>query len=272
MLQRPRRARLTGSHPSRRFAWLVHSHRVLLMILLVLTLAACGGDDPDDKPDSPAPAADSEGVPTGAGATATVPPPTDVPPTPAIPTPDYTSGTPHPIENFTLPGDWRVGAFDTPDGARHRLIDFDGRGVILHLMSATCERCAEQHLNLLRAADELRRIDYLPDTVFVALGISPLEPPTLITNMLQTQLGDDWSLVTALRDDPAADWMAGVATDQLVRHLTSAFGSAVTDTSQHVLIVIEPNGLAHLLADPGYFDTRTLREVIEFYGNPPAGE
>jgi hypothetical protein len=258
---------------------------LLLTILVIFALAACGGDNesPPSQLDAPfedsslplpgttvAPVATVTPWPTPWTTTAAPSGPT-ITPRPsvtAVPTRDRTTGTEEPIDNSMVPGDWLSQPFTDAAGNERTLAEFAGRAVVIHLLSASCDLCIEQERILMQAVQDRYDIDQLSDTVFLALGVLERETPSMIQAVLQQQLADSWSTVELLqRDDVPADWLAGIASPELLDALERDFGPEVRDPDGLVIIVIEPDGYAHL-TPPGLVNFTTLRDAITFYSNP----
>ena len=258
---------------------------LLLTILVIFALAACGGDNesPPSQLDAPfedsslplpgttvAPVATITPWPTPWPTTAVPSGPT-ITPRPsvtAVPTRDRTTGTEEPLDNDIVPGDWLFQPFTDAAGNDRTLAEFAGRAVVIHLLSASCDLCIEQERILMQAVQDRYDIDQLSDTVFVALGVLDRETPSMIETVLQQQLADNWSTVELLqRNDVSADWLAGIAGSDLLDALERDFGPEVRNPDGLVIIVIEPDGYAHL-TQPGLVSFATLRDAITFYSNP----
>lgn len=262
--------------------------RLFFMPVLILVLSLLAGCGDTEDPPSPLDAAREESSLPLPGTTQ-APLPSDTPwptawptMTPAIvrptftptrtptpfPTRDRTTGTEEPIDNYTIPGDWLHQPFTDEDGNERTLDEFQGRAVVVHMLSASCDLCIEQQQILLQAIQDRYDIDQLSNTVFLALGVNERETPSMIRAVLERQLLEQWSTVELLEnEDIPADWLAGIASPELLDALETDFGPEVRESDGMVVIVIEPDGLAHLTPN-GLVDFTTLRDAITFYGNP----
>lgn len=239
-----------------------NSYRFFLLVLLIGLLVACQEE--------------STPVPTPipiATETPTVPPPTDIPAPPTItpyPTRDRTSGTEEPIDNDVQPGDWMDQPFVDDEGITRTLEEFQGRIVIIQTISASCTLCMEQQQYLADTIQYWADQDQLSDTVFLMLNVEQRQSTSLLTTVLQDQLGDKWPTIESLMTgENAAEYIVGQATPRLITALEEAFDPAVSDPENVTLILIERDGLAHLI-NQGMNDDRTLIRTISFYMIPPA--
>lgn len=243
----------------------------LSLIAVLALIASCSGADSPPEP-AQAPAL-SPVSPAGAQLTRTPWPtvwPTDTPrPATPYPTPDLTSRTEEPLDNFIMPGAWLNAPFTDIDGAQRTLADYAGRLVIVHTLAAGCDLCIDQQRMLAQAIQDRYDINVLPDAVYLALGVEPGETPALIESVVRERLGEQWATIELVyQDDVAGDYITGLASDALRRELERAFGSGAVDPLAQTVIVVEPDGLAHLTTE-GLVDWRELRDVITAYGFPP---
>jgi hypothetical protein len=257
------------------------ARRLLTAVLLGIAVAACNSES--DTPRTPSATADpiQQALPSPTdtqaetqllAATSTfLPSPTSAsrPTRTPYPTPGPGDGTEEPPEDYVLPGDWLYAPFTDASGTERTLEEFLGRGIIVQITSASCGMCVEQHEFLLAAIQDRHDLNLLPDTVFIVMGINQQETPDLIRTVLQNELPDAWPTVERL-DDPEvpADWLAAVASPDLIDALALAFGPHTRTVSELTTIVIQPDGLAFQFTGT-LTHTNTLRDAISAYGNPP---
>ena len=187
-----------------------------------------------------------------------------------FPTKDRSGATEEALDTSSTiitPGDWLTKPFVDETGQERTLAEFLGRAVVLETLSASCEPCIEQQQYLLAAIKDRYDLGLLTDTVFLALSVQPNESPSLVKSVLQDQLGEDWATIELLQsDETAADYIFGVASEDLRGALESTFGPNVLIPENITVIVIETDGLAHLMPE-GIVSFRDLRDAISAYGN-----
>lgn len=256
----------------------------ITLLATALTLAACGGES-SDRPSQLDTAANAQRLTQTAQAQPTrtpwptewpsaTPPPT-LPPTVArisptpYPTRDRSGPTEVPMGTLIPRGDWLSLPF-TDDGGETRTLDqFMGRAVVLQTLSASCAICIEQQGRLLVAAQDRYDLGLLSDTVFVALDVVPGESAARLRRALQAGLSEHWPTAELiLSDDVAADYVFGAAGPALVAALERDFGPDAAIPEAVTVIVIEPDGTAHLLYE-GLVDWHDLRDAITLFGNQP---
>ncbi|MBN1203192.1 MAG: hypothetical protein JXJ20_15185 [Anaerolineae bacterium] len=253
-----------------------------LILVAALGLAACGGEDdtgPVSPLDRPTQTSTLPPMPTEAATLPLLPSPTathwaiatEQPTRTPYPTPDRSDATDEPLDNYYVPGDWLFKPFEDETGTYRTLDEFLGRAVIVHTLSASCDICVEQQRRIMAAIEDRYLIGDLTDTVFLALSVDENDTPALLHSVLQKQLGADWlSAETLMREDVPADYMVGTASQDLVTELERTFGPTASQADGVAVIVIEPDGLAHLMQD-GLVSEEALIEAISFYSNPPPG-
>ena len=254
--------------------------RLLTVLLLVLAVSACSSET---EPTSTPPATDEptqQALPTPAHAEETpLPAPTATltasPTSPSrptrtpYPTPGPGDGTEDPPEDYVLPGDWLYASFTDTAGAERTLEEYIGRGVVAQIVSASCDLCLEQHQFLLTAIQDRYDLGLLPDTAFIALSVDQQETPGLIRTVLQNELANDWDTVERLEDpEVPADWLAALASPELVDAIAEAFGPHTRSAAELTTIIIQPDGLAYQFTGT-LVSANTLRDAISAYGNPP---
>lgn len=270
---------------------------LLVLLGLALGVAACdGGKDTSqtqldqEQSSLPLPGATQGRLLTQTPAPGTTlvanasPPPTVT----SYPTPgeDFATG---PFPAYILPGSWLNQSFTDGTGATRTLSDFQGRVVVVHLLSALCQPCAGQQNQIMGAIAQLYEDGELGDAVFLALSVVPDDTPTLVTNVLRTQLekraeasqqeGADisqfeygWSVVDSLaQEDNPAEWLVGVAGQGLLNMLSEGLGDYALDPDTLTIMVIQPDGLGHVTTG-GLVDHTKLVEAIRFYGAGQTGE
>ena len=251
---------------------------LLIALLLGVVISACGSQTGSNAVPSITAESTQHALPTPSkiGETQLVAPTITPSPTRAArptrtpyPTPDPSDGTEEVPEDYVLPGEWLYTPFTDTNGMERTLEDFIGRGVIVQIVSTTCDLCLEQHRYLLAAIQDRYDLGLLPDTAFIALSVEQQETPRLIQAVFQNELADAWSTVETLEDPGvSADWLAAVASPELVDALVQTFGPHIKTASELTTIIIQPDGLAHqltgTLASPSIF-----RDAISAYGNPP---
>jgi hypothetical protein len=169
-------------------------------------------------------------------------------------------------------GDWLALPFTDDTGETRTLDEFLGRAVVLQTLSASCAICIEQQGRLLYAAQDRYDLGLLTDTVFVALDVVPGESAARLRRALQAALGEYWPTAELiLSDDVAADYVFGTASRALVAALERDFGPDAAIPEAVTVIVIEPDGTAHLLYE-GLVDWHDLRDAITQYGNRPTDD
>jgi len=247
----------------------------IALLLAALVLAACDDDvesqrtqldvpNPTATPIPPTNTPWPTSWPTATRVSRT-PRPTATP----FPTPDPEEGTDEPLDNYIVPGDWQRAAFVDADGEQRTLQEFADRPIVIHTLSATCDLCLEQHQALLAAIRDRHESNDLTDNVFLALGVVEGESAALLRDVLQESLADQWATVDLLaQDDLAADYMVGSASPELLDALEREFGPEAIQPIALTVIVVEPNGLAHLMPE-GMVTMEALRDAISFYQYPP---
>jgi hypothetical protein len=166
-------------------------------------------------------------------------------------------------------GDWLTLPFTDDAGQARTLAEFVGRAVVLHTLAASCQICLEQQQHILQAAQDRHEIGLLTDTVFVALTVLPDESAARLRRALQAALGEQWAIVELiLSDDVPADYVFGTASGALRAALVRDFGPEAALPEAATVIVIEPDGTAHLLYE-GLVDWYDVRDAITQYANPP---
>lgn len=251
------------------------------LLATALTLAACGGKS-SDKPSQLDAAANAQRLTQTAQTQPTstpwptewpsvTPPPSVAPhtsPTP-YPTRDRSGPTEVPVGTLIPRGDWLALPFSDDTGETRTLDEFLGRAVVLQTLSASCAICIEQQGRLLYAAQDRYDLGLLTDTVFVALDVVPGESAARLRRALQAALGDYWPTAELiLSDDVPADYVFGAASSALVAALERDFGPDAAIPEAVTIIVIEPDGTAHLLYE-GLVDWHDLRDAITQVGNRP---
>lgn len=257
---------------------------LLLTFLLAVFLAACG-----DSPDRPTQLDDAARAhpltqtalagPTSIPQATETPWPTQwptatprptLPPSPSpYPTRDRSGATEVPVGQLVPRGEWLTLPFTDDTGEMRTLAEFVGRAVVLHTLSASCQICVEQQQHILQAALDRHEIGLLTDTVFVALTVLPDESAARLRRALQAALGEQWAIVELiLSDDVPADYVFGAASKALRAALVQDFGPEAALPEAATVIVIEPDGTAHLLVE-GLVDWRDVRDAITQVGNPP---
>ena len=255
-----------------------YTQGLLALMSVVLILAACQSETKDEPTELDVARRQTETVQAQPTNTPWPTPwPTDTPtirqsPVPSrtpVPTPDPDTSTEEPFDNYVVPGDWFYETFTDSSGDTYTFEDFVGRGVIFQPMTSTCEMCTEQQRLLMDAIQDRHDSGLLGDMVFIALDVNPDEPVTLLSDVLQRGLADQWRTVELLRgDDVPADYLVASASEDLVAALERDFRPDVTIPETLTMIVIDSDGLAHLLPE-GMVDFRDLRTAIQIYGNPP---
>ncbi len=255
---------------------------VLTLLLIPIVAAACGSSSDNPSPldsafeNAPRLTQTAQAQrPTHTPWPTAWPTPTERPrrtprpsPTP-YPTRDRSNATEEPIGDYVVPGEWQMLPFEDDSGHTHTLQDYLGRAVVLHTLSASCELCIEQQQMIVKAAQD--RIDYqlLTDTVFIALDVIPQESPDRLKSSIHAALGDAWATVEhIMSDESPADYVFGSASRELLAALEREIGPEVTIPESVTVIVIEPDGIAHLMVE-GLVDWHDLRDAITLYGNPP---
>ncbi len=187
------------------------------------------------------------------------------------PTRDWdTLGTVVPREDYILPAEWLTLPFTTTDGQEHTLSEFLGNGIMIHTLTSTCAECIEQQHEMLAAIQDRYDFGPFPSMTFLVLSTSPQDTPTLLEARLQRALENDWDTVTRVqRPDQPGEYIVGVASEALTAALERAFGDEVSDPHVHTLIVVEFDGLAHLLGDTAPIPHTVLRNEIADYGERP---
>jgi hypothetical protein len=256
---------------------------VSTLLVIVVVLTACKEDRKSQPTQLDAPFLNATATP-GPGPTST-PWPTAWPTAtrPAVtpsstplpyPTRDRSQSTEEPIDNTIVPGDWLQATFRDTDNQDRALAEFLGRAVVVHTLAASCEVCIEQQRELLAAIQDRYQYQDLTNPVFVALGVAAGETPSLLQTGLSAGLGDTWTELQALlaQDDVSASYVVGVASQDLLDALARDFGPDATEPNASTIIVIEPDGYAHVMY-PGLVVMRDLRDAISFYGNlAPGGD
>jgi hypothetical protein len=274
-----------------------HSPRILIALVLLIALIAAGCGEEDSASDEtqldreapgsmPLPGTTQAPLPTetpapAATLAANV---TPLPSATPYPTPGEDAAT-GPFPQVVVPNGWRYQPFTIMDGTQHTLSEFQGRTVVIHTLATLCEQCAEQQNNVMAAVAELYDTGQLGDAVIMALGVEPQETPTLLRNVLRDQLEErattsqqegpqsdsdiieyGWSVVDTLNEDEnPAEWMAAVASEGLLSALSNDFGTTTADPTALTIIVIAPDGLAHVTSG-GLINKDTLVEAIQVYG------
>jgi hypothetical protein len=254
----------------------------LLMLLALAVLGGCGSeksqpselDAPFDQSSLPLPGTTQAPFvsPTPLpGPTATlIPNPAPRATFTPYPTRDRSNdATPELLDNDIPPGDWQYQTFTDEAGITHTLDQLVGRAVMVQTLAMNCVVCLEQQQNLLAAIQDRYDLGLLSDTVFLALDVETREPPSLLRTVLQREAGDRKATIDLLlREDVPADWMVGAASSGLLAALQRAFGPDVSSPEALAVIVIEPDGLAHLTSG-GIVSTSMFINLITFYSNPP---
>ncbi len=254
------------------------------LLVIALTLVACDGE-PSDKPSQLDAAANAQHLTQTAQAQPTHTPwptewPSATPPFTLAPTAARISPTPYPTRDRSGPtevpmgtliprGDWLSLPFTDDAGETRTLDEFLGRAVVLQTLSASCAICIEQQGRLLVAAQDRYDLGLLTDTVFVALDVVPGESAARLHRALQAGLSEQWPTAELiLSDEVAADYIFGAASPALVAALERDFGPGAAIPEAVTVIVIEPDGTAHLLYE-GLVDWHDLRDAITLFGNRP---
>ncbi len=185
------------------------------------------------------------------------------------PTRDRTGATEVPVGQLVPRGEWLTLPFTDDTGETRTLAEFVGRAVVLHTLSASCQICFEQQQHILLAAEDRHEIGLLTDTVFVALDVLPNESAARLRRALQDALGEQWAIVELiLSDDVPAEYIFGAASGALRAALVNDFGPEAALPETATVIVIEPDGTAHLLYE-GLVDWHDVRDAITQFSNPP---
>lgn len=260
-----------------------NAQRIVLILLIIFVLAGCKSGTKEKPTQLDAAFQEAQRLteqaprptwtpwPTPWPATATRTPQRTPPTSTPLPTrdPDATEEVVANLSTAVYQGDWLNKAFTDENGQQRTLADFTGRAVVLETVSASCMICIEQQQALAQAIQDRYDQGLLTDTVFIALGVISGETPDLIRSVFQDQLGADWAPIENVRsEDTPSDYLFGLASDDLRRALEEAFGPAVLDPEQVIIIVIETNGLTHSFP-VGVVSFRDLRDAITAYANPP---
>jgi len=255
-----------------------------VLLAAALTLAACGSES-SDRPSQLDAAASAQQLTQTAQARPTHTPwptewPSATPPLTLAPTAARTSPTPYPTRDRSGPtevpmgtliprGDWLSLPFADDTGETRTLDEFLGRAVVLQTLSASCAICIEQQGRLLVAAQDRYDLNLLTDTVFVALDVVPGESAARLRRALQAGLSEHWPTAELiLSDEVPADYLFGAASPALVAALERDFGPDAAIPEAVTVIVIEPDGAAHLLYE-GLVDWHDLRDAITLFANRP---
>ena len=260
----------------------------LTLLLVALALSGCG-NEPADTPsqldaariyeqqatqtaqaqrptNTPWPT-EWNSAPTALSAPTRTPSPTNTP----WPTRDWSAlGTVVPREDYVQPAEWLTLPFTATDGQEHTLSEYLGNGIMLHTLTSTCADCMAQQREILAAIQDRQAFGPFPPMTFIALSTSEQDTPALLEARLQRALEDDWETVTQLRQpDQAGEYVVGVASPELTAALERAFGGEASDPRFQTVIVVEFDGLAHMLADTAPIPYTELRNEITDYGAPP---
>ncbi len=258
-----------------------------LLLLAALTLGACGSEPADTPSELDAARIYAQQAtqtaqavrptntpwPTAWDAAPTVAAPTRTP-TPSNtpwPTRNWEAiGTVVPREDYVQPAEWLTLPFTATDGQEHTLSEYLGNGIMLHTLSSTCADCMAQQREMLAAVQDRYDFGPFPPMTFIVLSTSPQDTPALLEARLRRALEDDWEIVTHIRrPDQPGEYIVGVASEDLTAALEQAFGAEVSDPRVQTVIVVEFDGLAHLLADSAPISYTELRNEITDYGAPP---
>jgi hypothetical protein len=188
-----------------------------------------------------------------------------------------------PFDNTFPPGPWLTQPFMTADGEQHTLAEFEGRTVVIHALSVSCEMCLEQHQRILESItlpalgddgaplpdQPPQVIERIGDTVILALSVRPPELPQTVRRLYPLELGAYAPVIDSLaQDDSQAAWIAGVASREMVRMMEDAFGPAISEPDMLWVIVVSPTGEAHLMPE-GIINPDDLLAGITYYAAPP---
>ena len=133
---------------------------------------------------------------------------------------------------------------DVRTGDSFKLSGFEGRVVLLEIMSPGCAPCVTQIKEIAAALEELG-----DKAVVVSVDYSAYSKATSLA---------------AYADTLEAGWNFAVTTKEFRAALVSDYGSGVVAVSATPMIIIEPSGTAHF-TEPGIKKSSTLVALVNEY-------
>lgn len=162
------------------------------------------------------------------------------------------------LGNIAYPGNWLDVPFTTIDGQEESLRSFEGKIIVLLPMSLDCIPCQEQ-LAFARETDRQFRLDGVAyEVVYLNLNVSPLDELDDLTA---------WAEGQGFESTEQFAWITGKASPELVTALNAAFGGSALNLQRTPILIIDTKGQGHTAAEEGMLISSRLRDVIVFYSD-----
>ncbi|NJL94917.1 MAG: hypothetical protein HC915_14960 [Anaerolineae bacterium] len=185
-------------------------------------------------------------TPTRGLAVVTLPPTTPLPEVAQLPA--FLSRTVPPL-------DWYTANFSTLEGQAQTLRGLGGELLIVQLMSLNCPNCLDQSSELGQLALRFTGDPNVPPITFVVLSADVDAPIEGLQAYHEVYAG--------LRD-LGVNWVAGVASANLLNGLERSFGGEMINPTTGAVFVVDEGGTAYVRDPATFVDQTTLSDIIVY--------
>jgi thiol-disulfide isomerase/thioredoxin len=165
------------------------------------------------------------------------------------------------LGNIVYGDAWRTAPFTTTDGQTHTIADFDGKLVVLLLMTLDCPPCQDQLATVQEVDQRFRRDNVSFDVVYVNLNLK--------VNESAEALGR-WEQTGSFSSTDRFTWLTGTVSPELLHELLTAFAPGAVEFQQATVLVIDKEGRGHSTAREGIMSFSRFRDVLVAYAFLPA--